>query len=88
MALVEGHCDLLIVKGRILVALVLIRLGGSGLAFYKEHIVLFRPVLPHPGSKLSTVSFLDYLFFEEFSVKVLEFSQLIEPVGNRFNRSH
>ena len=39
-------------------ALVLIRLGGSGLAFYKEHIVLFRPVLPYPGSELSAVFFL------------------------------
>ena len=25
------------------------RLGGSGLTFYKEHVALFRPVLPHPG---------------------------------------
>ena len=41
LALVEGHCDLLIAKERILVALVLIRLASSGLAFYKEHIVLF-----------------------------------------------
>ena len=39
------------------VALVLIRLGGSGLAFYKEHVALFRLVLPHPGSKLSVVFF-------------------------------
>ena len=39
------------------VALVLIRLGGSGLAFYKEHVALFRLVLPHPGSKLSVIFF-------------------------------
>ena len=60
LALVEGHCDLLIVKGKILVALVLIRLGGSGLTFYREHIVLFRTVLPHPGSELSAVFFVPY----------------------------
>ena len=40
-------------------------LGGLGLAFYKEHIVLFQPVLPHPGSELSVVFFLDSLFFEK-----------------------
>ena len=57
LALVEGHCDLLIVKGRILMALVLIRLGGSGLAFYKEHIVLFRSILSYLGSELSTAFF-------------------------------
>ena len=51
-------------------ALVLIRLGGLGLAFYREHIVLFRPVLPHPSSELSAIFFLDSLFFEESSVKV------------------
>ena len=55
------------------VALVLIRLGGSGLAFYKGHIALFQSVLPHPGSKLSVVVFLDSLFFDKSSVKVLEF---------------
>ena len=54
-------------------AFVSIRLGGSGLAFYKEHIVLFRPVLPHPGSELSAVFFLDSLFFEESTGKVSEF---------------
>ena len=72
MACVEGHCDILIVKGRILMALVLIRLGGSGLAFYREHIVLFRPVLPHPSSELSAIFFLDSLFFEESTGKVSE----------------
>ena len=61
LALIEGHCDLLMVKGRILVALVLIRLGGSGLAFYKEHIVLFWPVLPHPGSELYATFFFGFL---------------------------
>ena len=56
------------------VALVLIRLGDSGLAFYKEHIALFRPVLSHPGSELSAVFFLlDSLFFEESFGKVSEF---------------
>ena len=54
------------------VALVLIRLGGSGLAFYKEHVALFRLVLPHPGLELSA-GFLDSLFFRESVVKVLEF---------------
>ena len=43
------------------VALVLIRLGGSGLAFYKGHIALFQSVLPHPGSELSAVFFLRFL---------------------------
>ena len=55
------------------VALVLIRLGGSGLAFYKEHIALFRLVLPHPGSELSAIFFLDSLFFKESAGKVSEF---------------
>ena len=55
------------------VALVLIRLGGSGLAFYKEHVASFRLVLPHPGLELSTIFFLDSLFFEESSGKVSEF---------------
>ena len=54
------------------VALVLIRLGGSGLAFYKEHVALFQPVLPHPSSELSATFFLDSLFFEESSGKVSE----------------
>ena len=54
-------------------ALVLIRLGGSVLAFYKEHIVLFRSILPRLGSELSAVFFLlDSLFFEESSIKVSE----------------
>ena len=43
------------------VALVLIRLGGSGLAFYKEHVALFQPVLPHPGSELSAIFFVAFL---------------------------
>ena len=69
------------------VALVLIRLGGSGLAFYKEHVALFQSVLPHPGSKLSTIFFLlDSLFFEESLVKFQNFSQSVVPVGDRFNR--
>ena len=55
------------------VALVLIRLGGSGLAFYKEHIALFRLVLPHPGSELSAIFFLDSLFFKESDGKVSKF---------------
>ena len=56
------------------VALVLIRLDGSGLAFYKEHIALFRPILTHPGSELSAIFFLlDSLFFEESTGKVSEF---------------
>ena len=55
------------------VALVLIRLGGSGLAFYKGHIALFQSVLPHPGSELSAVFFLDFLFFEESAGKVSKF---------------
>ena len=46
-------------------ALVLIRLGGLGLAFYKEHVALFRLVLLHPSSELSTIFLLDSLFFEE-----------------------
>ena len=56
-------------------ALVLIRLGGSGLAFYKEHIVLFRSILSYLGSELSTAFFflLDSLFFEESFVKVSDF---------------
>ena len=49
-------------------ALVLIRLGGSGLAFYKEHIVLFQMVLSHLGSELSAIFLLDSLFFDEFVV--------------------
>ena len=55
------------------VALVLNRLGGSSLALYKEHVALFRSVIPHPGSKLSVIYFLDTLFFEEFFGKVSEF---------------
>ena len=55
------------------VALVLIRLGGSGLAFYKEHVALFRLVLPYLGSELSAVFLLDSLFFEESFGKVSEF---------------
>ena len=56
------------------VALVLIRLGGSGLAFYKEHVALFQSVLPHPGSELSTIFFLLVsLFFEESFGKVSKF---------------
>ena len=52
------------------VALVLIRLGGSGLAFYKEHVALFWSVLPHLGSELSAVFLLDSLFFKESTSKV------------------
>ena len=56
------------------VALVLIRFGGSSLAFYKDHIELFRSVLPHSGSKLNGIFFfLDSLFFEESVGKVSEF---------------
>ena len=66
------------------VALVLTRLGGSGLALYKEHIALFLMVLPHPGSELSTVFFFYSLFFEEFGGKVSDIFSIIwtgwEPI--------
>ena len=88
LALVEGHCDLLIVKGRILMALVLIRLGGSSLAFYKEHIVLFRPVLPHPSSELRAIFFWIPYSLRNLLLKFQNFSQSVEPAGIRFNRSH
>ena len=63
------------------VTLVLNRLGGSSLAFYKEHVALFRLVLPHPGLELSTGFFLDSLFFKESAGKVLDFFSISwEPV--------
>ena len=70
LSLVQGHCDLLIVKGRILVALVLIRLGGSGLVFYKEHVALFWLVLPHPGSELSTFFFFFWVPFSSRNLMI------------------
>ena len=54
-------------------ALVLIRLGGLGLAFYNEHIVLFWPVLSHLGSELSSIFLFDSLLFKESAVKVSKF---------------
>ena len=68
------------------VALVLIRLGGSGLAFYKEHVTLFQLVLLHPGSKLSAIFFCIPYYLRNLFVKFQIFSQSVEPVGNRFNR--
>ena len=63
------------------VTLVLNRLGGSSLAFYKEHVALFRLVLPHPGLELSTGFFLDSLFFKESAGKVSDFFSIgWEPV--------
>ena len=40
---------------------------------FMEHIALFRPVLPHLGSELSAICFLDSLFSEEYSGKVSDF---------------
>ena len=69
------------------VALVLIRLGGSGLVFYKEHLALFWPVLPHPGLELSAVFFFLFPYSSRnLLVKFENLSQSIELVGNRFNR--
>ena len=68
------------------VALVLIRLGGSGFAFYKEHFALFQPVLPLPVSELSAIVFWIPYSSRNLLVKFHNFSQLVEPVGNRFNK--
>ena len=68
------------------VALVLLRLGGSGLAFYKELVALFQPVLSHPSLELSAIVFIITYSSRNLLVKFQNFSQSVEPVGNRFNR--
>ena len=53
-------------------ALVLIRLGGSGLAIYNEHSVLFYPYLTHLDSESCSlfILFLVSLFFIEYSDQI------------------
>ena len=61
-------------------ALVLIRLGCSGFAIYKEHLGLFQLVLTHSGSESCTVYFLRFLFIKNILVKFENFSQLVQQV--------
>ena len=58
--------------------------GGLVVAPFYKCFALFWPVLPHPGSELSAVSFFGFLFFGESFDKISEFLSTIctswEPV--------
>ena len=45
-----------------------------------KRFALSWPVLPHPGSELSAVFLLDFLFFKESSGKVSDF--FLNPTGS------